>query len=47
MAPKALSGAAKRKKKHQQQCNILKTNKKINNFFECSQFNDGKYKIIL
>ena len=39
MAPKALSGADKSKKKHQQQCNILKTNKKINHFFGCSQVN--------
>jgi hypothetical protein len=47
MPPKALSGAAKRKKEHQLQCNILKTNQKINYFFESSQYNNGKYKIIL
>lgn len=48
MPPKTQSGAAKRKRKREQQNYIFKTNKKINSFLACSQRNyTGTYKIIL
>lgn len=45
MPRKILSGAAKRKRKQEQENNILNTNKKINSFFGCSRLNNDKYKI--
>jgi hypothetical protein len=45
MSPKPLSGAAKRKRKHLQEKNTLKSNKKINSFYASNQHNNGTYKI--
>lgn len=45
MPQKILSGAANRKRKQEQENNILITNKKINSFFGCIQLNNDKYTI--
>jgi len=42
MNQKVPSGAAKRKKKLQQTQHLLKTNTKIENYFECNQHVNGK-----